>query len=126
MSAEYTHSVFIKTPESWIDSANHLACWQGESAADINTFGAPGYLDAEGRPCTCVYTVVKDVFLAPTASGQLGEIPVHAVGIAGQDKAQAAFDSLSEPDGIRMLINVSVEEALQQLGLTRMQSTEEV
>lgn len=125
MSTEYAHTVFIKTPEPWIDSANHLACWQGESAADINTFGAPGWLDAEGRACSCVYTVVKDVFLAPTASGQLGEMPPHAVGIADRDKAQAAFDSLSDPDGIRMLVNASVEEALQQLGLTRITSTEE-
>ena len=125
MSTQYTHTVLIAVPFELVDDANHLACVLGESSSDINTFITAAYEDENGALYAAVYTVVKPVFLSPTATGTLPVTPDHGLGVVDRGKAQRAFDSLNKPGGIQMLVDVPLTEALGQLGLTRIASTEE-
>lgn len=122
---QYKHTVLIAVPMVLVEGANHLACLLGENAADINTFSRAIYEDEGGNQYAAVYTVVKPVFLSPTATGALPVTPDHGIGIVDRGKAQRAFDSLNKPGGIQMLVDLPPSEALQQLGLTRIPSPEE-
>lgn len=121
---QYTHTVLIAVPASLIDDANHLACLLGESAADIGTFASASYTDAEGFDHAAIYTVVKPIFLSSTKTRALPVTPDHAIGIVDRGKAQRAFDSLNKIGGIKILVDVPFEEALEQLGLTSITTTE--
>lgn len=124
MTTEYTRRVTIAVPENLIEKSNHLACIVGEFSADIHTFREANWQDAEGNLYAVASTVVKPVFLQ--AAQGLPETPPHADGIADRALAQQALDTLNQPGGIKMIVDVDPMEALASLGLTPVVPEEEV
>lgn len=116
MITEYKHRVTIAVPPHLIDRANHLACIVGESSEDINTFREANWEDAEGNLYAVASTVVKPIFLQATQG--LPETPEHAVGVADPVLAQQALDTLNQPGGMQMVVDVDPLEALASLGLS--------
>lgn len=119
MSTEYIHSVTIAIPAGMMGAANHLACLLGESAADINTFKTTTYTDGTVEYAVA-HTVVKDVFVAPTLTGQLPVDPDHVPAEYDRSQAEAAFLSLAQPGGILMALNVDPHQQFVDWGLTRL------
>lgn len=116
MTTKYTYRVTLAVPETLMEKANHLACIVGESAADINTFREARWQDTEGNLYAVASTVVKPVFLEAVSG--LPETPEHAIGVADPYLAQQALESLNQPDGIKMVVDVGPIEALEGMGLT--------
>lgn len=123
MTTEYIHRVVIAVPEALMEKSNHLACIVGESAADINTFREANWQDAEGNLYAVASTVVKPIFLQ--AAQGLPETPPHADGIADRALAQQALDTLNQPGGIQMVVDVEPMAALESLGLTHVDQEEQ-
>jgi hypothetical protein len=122
---QYQHTATIAVPASLIADANHLALLLGESSADIGTFSQTTYTDGSTEYAVA-HTVVKAVFLAPTQTGELPETPPHAEGLLDREAAQRAFESLAQPGGIRLAVDVDPHEQFAAWGLTRIESEEEV
>lgn len=122
--SEYTHRVTIGVPEHLIDQANHLACIVGESASDINTFSGCGWQDSEGNPYAAASTVVKPVFLEAVSG--LPETPEHAIGVADPYLAQQALDTLNQPGGIQMIVDVEPFMALEEMGLKPLEQLDDL
>jgi hypothetical protein len=114
--SQYTHRVTIAVPFSLVESANHLACIMGESVADIGTFRKASWQDTGGNLYAVASAVVKPVFLG-AASGVLPESPEHAID-ADRVLAQQALDSLNQPGGLQMIVDINPFDALASLGLT--------
>ena len=115
--SQYTHRVTIVVPESLVAESCHLACIMGESAGDINTFHQPEWTDGNGILYAVASAVVKPAFLN-AAAGDLPESPSHAK-YADRALAQQALDTLNQPGGIQMLVDVGPLEALADMGLSR-------
>lgn len=113
---QYTSRVTLAVPVAMLAQANNLACIMGESAADIHTFQQASWQDASGNLYAVASTVVKPVFLG-AATGVLPESPEHAVD-ADRTLAQQALDTLNQPGGMQMIVDVDPLEALASLGLT--------
>lgn len=124
MQTEYQHSVTIAVPAPLIPDANHLALLLGESSADIETFKQASYTDGSTE-YAAAHTVVKLVFLGPTQTGELPETPPHAEGLLDRDAAQRAFDSLNQPGGIQMAVDVDPHAQFAEWGLSRIETEEE-
>lgn len=124
MATEYTHRVTIVVPETLTEKTNHLACIVGEFSADINTFREANWQGAEGNIYAVASTVVKPIFLQ--AAQGLPETPPHAEGVADRVLAQQALDTLNQPGGIQMVVDVEPMEALASLGLEPVEIEEEV
>jgi len=122
---EYTHTVTIAVPEALILDANHLALLLGESAADIETLQQTTYTDGTTEYAVA-HTVVKDVFLQPTQTGTLPETPPHAEGMLDRDAAQRAFDSLNQPGGLLMAVDVDPHVQFAEWGLEPIPSEEPI
>lgn len=120
---QYIHRVTIAVPETLLEKANHLACIVGESAADINTFTNCGWQDSRGNLYAVASTVVKPVFLEAVSG--LPETPDHAIGVADPYLAQQALDTLNQPGGIQMVVDVDPMEALAKLGLSPVEHDED-
>lgn len=116
MTTEYIHRVVIAVPEALMEKANHLARIVGEFPEDINTFREANWRDAEGNLYAVASTVVKPIFLQ--AAQGLPPTPPHAEGIADRELAQQALDTLNQPGGIKMVVDVEPMEALSSLGLS--------
>lgn len=116
MTTEYAHRVTIAVPEVLMEKSSHLACIVGEFSADINTFREANWQDAEGNLFAVASTVVKPIFLQ--AAQGLPETPEHAVGVADPVLAQQALDTLNQPGGMQMIVDVEPMEALAGLGLS--------
>lgn len=125
MTTQYTHSVTIAVPAPLVSDANHLALLLGESSADIETFKQASYTDGITEYAVA-HTVVKPVFLAPAQTGELPETPPHAEGLLDREAAQRAFDSLNQPGGILMAVDVDPHEQFQEWGLSGIESEEPV
>ena len=110
MTTAYKHRVTIAAPASQLTEANHLACLMGESAADIETFKAANYQDAQGNLYALCSTVVTDTFMQAQSKG-LPPTPAHADGIADRALAQAAYDSLNN-GGLMMVVNDNPQAAI--------------
>lgn len=121
---QYTYPILIAIPERLMTQANHLACIMGESSADIETFHQAGWQDADGNLYAVASTVVKPVFLG-AATGVLPESPEHAAA-ADRALAQQALDTLNQPGGMQMIVDVEPLEALASLGLFPAPSEEEL
>ena len=120
----YIHRVTLVVPETLIGKANHLACIVGESAADINTFHEANWQDVDGNLYAVASTVVKPVFLQAVSG--LPETPEHAIGVADPQLAQQALDTLNQPGGIQMVVDVEPIVALEAMGLTLVQTDSEI
>ena len=122
---QYSHSATIAVPAPLIPDANHLALLLGESSADIETFKATSYTDGTTEYAVA-HTVCKPVFLAPTQTGELPETPPHAEGLLDREAAQRAFDSLAQPGGIRMAVDVDPHKQFAEWGLTRIEAADDL
>lgn len=120
---QYTHRVTIAVPETLLEKANHLACIVGESAADINTFREANWQDADNNLYAVASTVVKPVFLQ--AAQGLPPTPSHAEVVADRALAHQALDTLNQPGGIQMVVDVDPMEALTKLGLSPVEHGED-
>ncbi len=125
MKTEYTHNATIAVPEPRINDANHLALLLGESSDDLNTFTNVTYTNG-----TTDYAVanaaVKSVFIEPTQTGELPATPSHAEGILDLEAAQRAFDSLGQPGGVLMAVDVDPHEQFAAWGLTRIETEDPI
>lgn len=121
--SEYAHTVTIIVPEHLINEANHLACVCGEFAEDINTFTTANYQDVSGNKFAVISTVVKPKFLLATQG--LPEEKPHAVN-ADRNLAQVALDSLGQPDGLIMIVDVDPQEAIESVGLYPVHESTEI
>lgn len=124
MTTEYIHRVTIAVPELLMEKANHLACIVGESAADINTFREANWQDAEGNLYAVASTVVKPIFLQ--AAQGLPPTPPHAEGIADRELAQQALDTLNQPGGVKMIVDVEPFMALEEMGLKPLEQLDDL
>lgn len=124
MTTEYIHRVTIAVPENLIEKANHLACIVGESAEDINTFREANWQDADGNLYAVASTVAKPIFLE--AAQGLPETTSHADGIADRTLAQQALDTLNQPGGIQMIVDVDPLEALGTMGLFMVHTDDDI
>ena len=122
---EYQHTATIAVPAPLIPDANHLALLLGESSADIETFKQANYTDGTTEYAVA-HTVCKPVFLGPTETGELPETPPHAEGLLDRDAAQRAFDSLAQPGGIRMAVDVDPHQQFAEWGLTRIEAADDL
>ncbi len=122
---QYTHTATIAAPSASIPDANHLALLLGEFSADIGTFKQASYTDGTVEYAVA-HTVVKPIFLEPTQTGALPETPPHAEGLIDREAAQRAFDSMSQPGGIRLAVDVDPHAQFKQWGLSRIKTEEEV
>lgn len=113
----YAHRVTIAAPEHLMAQANHLAAIMGESAADIETFSAAKYQDANGSLYAVCSAVVTKGFLAAQTGG-MPSTPAHAEAVIDRAKAQEAFDSLGQPGGLKMVIGDDPHAALEAMGLS--------
>ncbi len=125
MTSQYTRSATIAVPSALISDANHLALLLGEFSADIGTFKQPSYTDGS-TDYAVAHTVVKAVFLQPTQTGELPETPPHAEELIDREAAQRAFDSMAQPGGIRLAVDVDPHAQFKQWGLSRIKTEEEV
>ena len=125
MTTQYTHTATIAVPAPLISDANHLALLLGESSADIGTFTTTSYTDGTTEYAVA-HTVCKPVFLAPTMTGELPETPPHAEGLLDREAAQRAFDSLAQPGGVRMAVDVDPHEQFEEWGLTRIEAADDL
>lgn len=125
MSTAYQHTVTVAVPAPLIPDANHLALLLGESSADIETFKQASYTNGTVEYAVA-HTVVKPVFLAPTQTGELPETPPHAEGQLDREAAQRAFDSLGQPGGILMVVDVDPHEQFAEWGLSRIETEEDL
>lgn len=116
MKTEYKHRATIAVPESLIEKANHLALIMGESAADINTFGAAAYEDAGGNKYAVCSTAVTDTFVNNATSGELRPSPSFAEE-ANRQWAAEAYATLGQPNGIMMSMNNDPNAAISEMGL---------
>tara|TARA_Y100001973_G_scaffold106665_1_gene186280 strand:+ start:2252 stop:2629 length:378 start_codon:yes stop_codon:yes gene_type:complete len=116
-TTDYTRTVTLACPAAGIDDANHLALLLGESSADINTFRQPG-CTKDGIEYATTHAAVKPVFLGPTQTGTLPETPPHAEGLVDREAAQRAFDSLNQPGGLLMAVDVDPHAQFTEWGLT--------
>ncbi len=112
----YIHRVTLVVPAALINWANHLACIMGESPADINTFHECNWQDAEGSLYAAASTVVTPRFLGAAT----GVLPVSRDHAADADRglAQQALDTLNQPGGIQMIVDVEPLDALAGLRLS--------
>lgn len=60
---QYLHRMSLVVPEGFINQANQLALFAGESAADVNTFSTANYQDSLGNKYAVCSTVIKPVVL---------------------------------------------------------------
>lgn len=72
--------------------------------------------DSEGNLYAVVSTVVKPIFLQ--AAQGLPDTPPHAKGIADRELAQQALDTLNQPGGIQMIVDMEPFAALEVMGLS--------
>lgn len=114
---QYKTRVTIAVPEALIEPANHLACLLGEGAGDIDTFRGVTHQDASGNRYAVVSTPVKAVFLEPTQTGTLPETPEHGIDLIDRAKAEQAFATLNQADGLQMRAGMSREAAVADIGL---------
>jgi len=119
MTTQYSHRITIAVPENLTDDANHLAAIIGESPADINTFSICQYRDDGGGLYSVSSFVAKPSVLG--AAVALPETPVFALNV-DRTKAQAALDTLNQPGGIIMIVDVDPIMALEQMGLSAIET----
>lgn len=137
MNTEYTQLVSISVSAGMLTAedlksvdANQLALCIGESASDDQTFGLLNAHDANGNLYSFISTVMKPIVSDMVAAPL--EPPAHAphVDIAAASRAQALlrFNVPASPDYIAVIIDdrsTTADEALEQLGLTRIATTEQ-
>ena len=124
-TSAYTNTVTIAVPAPLISDANHLALLLGESSADIETFTTTNYTDGSTEYAVA-HTVCKPVFLAPTQTGFLPETPPHAEELLDREAAQRAFESLAQPGGIRMAVDVDPHQQFAEWGLSRIEAADDL
>ena len=123
----YNHRTTIACPSAHTDAANQLALCLGESPADVNTFGTPGWQDAQGNTYSvCSFVCTEQWLIAATDT-----LPQRN----GADlaKAQQAQDLLTrvtidpetpqpiDPTAITYLVDQDPLPALAAMGLTRIE-----
>jgi len=118
MTTQYSHRITIAVPENLTDNANHLAAIIGESPADIDTFSICQYRDDGGLYSVSSFVAKPSVLGAAIA---LPETPSFAIHV-DRVKAQAALDTLNQPGGIIMIVDVDPIMALEQMGLSAIET----
>lgn len=118
MTTAYIYRITVAAPESMLEKANHLALLIGESADDINTFGNPSYQDQGGNLYAVISAVATNRLMGVYTTRTVPEIPAHAEGVIDIDKAQSALETINQPGGMIMIVDVDSQTALAQMGLT--------
>lgn len=127
-TTEYTHSVTIAAPSTWIDAANSLAALMGQNPpGDMHTFKTPAYVDAAGVEYAVTHTVVRPAFLDPLDTGTLPPDPADPMPEGySRTTAEDAFASINTAGGLLMAIDVDPHAQFAEWGLTPKPSTEEI
>ncbi len=115
---EYTRSVTIAAPSTWIDGANSLAALMGQNpAGDMHTFKAPSFVK-DGVEYAVTHAVIKAVFLEPTQTGTLPPDPADPMPTGySRTTAEEAFASINQPGGLLMATDVDPHEQFAAWGL---------
>lgn len=122
---EYVMRVTIFVPEAMIADANQLALCLGQSAADVDTFGAAAWQDARGNRYAVSSTVAKAAF--PAAAAFPLTAPEFAPGadLTAAGRAQAALvihDPQSplqaDPSRVLAVINDDAQAAVAIAGVS--------
>lgn len=124
MSTEYKYRVTISCPSDYMESGNQLALAVGESDEDVNTFTSANYEDVDGNLYAVCSTVVKQAFIDYVADGMPD----------ANDQAQDALNTLVmlgddtelSTVGLTICVNDSASDALAMMGLTVIQTEEEI
>lgn len=122
---EYTRSVTIAAPTSWIDAANSLATLMGRNPeGDMRTFKTPSYVKA-GVEYAVTHAVVRPAFLGPLDTGTLPPDPTDPMPEGySRTAAEDAFASINQPGGILMAIDVDPHQQFAEWGLERIPQKE--
>lgn len=122
--SQNNHSVTTVCPSAHTGAANQLALTLGESPADVNTFGTPGWQDAQGNLYSVCSFVCTESWLA-AATGQLPERNGADLTMAQQAQGLLALNpELASPDAIAYVVDQDPLPALASLGLTRIEVEE--
>lgn len=117
----YSHTITAAVPVALMEPANHLACLMGESAADIGTFRQATYQDATGIEYAVCHSAVTLTFIGPLQSAQLPERAVFESDTSDppydRALAQQAFESLNQPGGMLLTVDVDPHRQFAEWGL---------
>lgn len=123
----YNHRITIACPSQHTDAANQLALTLGESPADVNTFGAAGWQDAQGNTYSVCSFVCTEQWLT-AATGTLPERNEADLAMAQQAQGLLVLNPTSvSPDAIAYIVDgdpLPALAALAALGLTRIEAEE--
>ena len=122
--SRYNHRVTIACPSQHTDAANQLALALGESPADVNTFGAASWQDAQGN----LYSVCSFVCTEQWLAAATGTLPQRNEADLAQAKQAQELLALNpeavSPGTIAYAVDHDPLAALAALGLTRIETEE--
>lgn len=131
MTSIYTLRVTIAVPEAHIPDANQLAVCLGNSAADVGTFGSAKFQDGSGNLYSVASTLATDVFPVAAASQLVAPAFAPDVDLVAAGRAQALIVThtpnpeteapQASPDKIIAIIHDKAMEAVDMMGLSRVQ-----
>lgn len=125
--SQNNHRVTTVCPSAHTGAANQLALTLGESPADVNTFGTPGWQDAQGNLYSVCSFVCTDLWL------QAVTLPLQERHDADLEAATRAQDLLviytpegeehtpASPDTLLAYCHGNALEALEMMGLIRIE-----
>ena len=121
---QYKHRITLIVPEQLMDIANHLALIMGESTADIGTFVAVDWQDADGNLYSVCSAASKPVVLGALTKGLPTTLPAHATA-ADVTKAQQALDLivlydagvLASVDKIVLAVDTHPQDTFESAGI---------
>ena len=130
--SDYKHRMSLAVPQALMPQANNLALITGLSAADINTFTAANWQDADGNLYAVCSTVIKPVVLGLFGISLSNiTLPAHAVN-ADVVAAQQALDKVvmykqgdkASTTKIMCAIDFEPLQAFEDMGLTTVETDE--
>lgn len=134
MTDEFNHRLTMVVPAQFLDIANHLALFVGQSSADIETFTTTDWVDSAGNLYAVCSTAVKPVVLGLfDADLSLLTIPEHA-GAVDVAIAQQALDiTVKYLEGLQLdnsklmaCIDTDPHEFFDAIGLSRVPQQEAI
>ena len=128
--SDYKHRMSLAVPQELMAQANNLALIAGLSAADINTFTAANWQDADGNLYAVCSTVIKKAVLGLFGISLTDiTLPAHAIN-ADITAAQQALDKIvmykqgdkASTASIICAIDFEPLQAFSDMGLTIIES----
>jgi ornithine carbamoyltransferase len=128
--------ITVACPAGLVDDANSFAMVMAEGPADAQTYGEPGWQDAQGNLYSAASFVTSDEWVAAAQSALTRpswDVQPYTVNMTGAERAQAAVvfwhpdmggsAPQAAPDALTAIAHDDGPEALAMMGLTRVAVT---